>query len=239
MYFHEFRVSKRKEDQWPHNGGDIGITRIDSVAFGSRLDSFSLSFPPFHAIFIPLTFQSPRWFQVNIFFRTCTNRLFSQHETIPTFYRLRNETADRTTVLDRSHFKLNSWLGLSGANDSSDVKLVHFLPLCCDVFANPFREYRISRREKFVYRTCHFSECIEKNREFNSRICTGNVRMRWRVSSSAISRQMSVYRGKTMNRGARTCVRANAWPGVGISNVNFSLPIHMTKFVPLIASPLS
>lgn len=150
MYFHEFRVSKRKEDQWPHNGGDIGITRIDSVAFGSRLDSFSLCFPPFHAIFTPLTFQSPRWFQVNIFFRTCTNRLFSQHETIPTFYRLRNETADRTTVLDRSHFKLNSWLGLSGANDSSDVKLVHFLPLCCDVFANPFREYRISRREKFV-----------------------------------------------------------------------------------------
>lgn len=50
-----------------------------------------------------------------------------------------------------------------------------------------------------------------------TRICTGDMRMRLRVSSTAISRQMSVYRGKTMNRGVRTCVRSNAWPGVAIA----------------------
>lgn len=84
--------------------------------------------------------------------------------------------------------------------------------LCCDGFVK--REYRI-REEKNSFSR------IEKNRELNARklefVETGNVRMRLRVSSSAISRQMSVYRGKTMNRGVRTCVRANAWPGVGIS----------------------
>lgn len=155
-----------------------------------------------------------KWIFFSSFFvHVWTHITLPTHETIPTFYRLRrNETADRTTALDRSHSKLNSWLGLSGANDSSDVKLVHFLLF---VAMDSWNENIVYARRKIRFLV------FEKNRELNARklefVETGNVRMRLRVSSSAISRQMSVYRGKTMNRGVRTCVRANAWPGVGIS----------------------
>lgn len=166
----------------------------------------------------------------------------------PTFYRLWNETADRSTVLDRSHSKLNSWLGLSGANDSSDVKLVHFLLfVCCDGFANRFREYRIRNEKnslirKRSYRSCHFSR-IEKSHELNTR----KLEFVRAICACACVCRQPRYPGKCQSTVvkrwivacARACVRTRD-PVLASRKheCEFSLPIRMTKFVPLIAYPL-
>lgn len=126
------------------------------------------------------------------------------------------------TVLDRSHSKLNSWLGLSGANDSSDVKLVHFLLFVAMDSRESISRISYTRREKFVG-----SETIVRSFlplfSYREEFWTLKKRLHEqcaRALTCVVTRdiqQMSVYRGKTMNRGVRTCVRANAWPGVGVS----------------------
>lgn len=78
-----------------------------------------------------------------------------------------------------------------------------------------------TRREKFVgsetdrsiFATFHVSRRVLNAQKRLHEQCA-------RALTCVVTRdiqQMSVYRGKTMNRGVRTCVRANAWPGVGVS----------------------
>lgn len=160
----------------------------------------------------------------------------SNTETIPTFYRLRrNETADRTTALDRSHSKLNSWLGLSGANDSSDVKLVHFLLF---VAMDSWNENIVYARRKIRF--------LVSRRIANWTLENSNLLKRAMCACAYVCRHPR-YPGKCQSTVvkrwivacARACVRTRD-PVLASRKheCEFSLPIRMTKFVPLIASPL-
>lgn len=164
----------------------------------------------------------------------------------PTFYRLWNETADRSTVLDRSHSKLNSWLGLSGANDSSDVKLVHFLLFVAMDSRIDFENIVYAMRkihwfgndriELAIFLVSKRVELSTRKLEFVRAICAcayvcRQPRYPGKCQSTVVKRWIVAC--------ARACVRTRD-PVLASRKheCEFSLPIRMTKFVPLIAYPL-
>lgn len=178
-----------------------------------------------------------KWIFFSSFFvNVWTHITLPTHETIPTFYRLRrNETADRTTALDRSHSKLNSWLGLSGANDSSDVKLVHFLLFVAMdswneniVYARRKIRFLVSRR--IAKWTLENSNLLKRAMCACAYVCR-HPRYPGKCQSTVVKRWIVAC--------ARACVRTRD-PVLASRKheCEFSLPIRMTKFVPLIASPL-
>lgn len=128
------KPTKRKEDQWPHSGNVISeqrkLTRFSHRQHRTR-------FPISLCILRP---TCPRQLPLSFYSFLFAGRLRWRAEVSTTGCKTKDPNDPiGSVVLDRLRSKLNSWLRLSGENDSSDVKHVSVSALCRGSFPETIR----------------------------------------------------------------------------------------------------